>query len=140
MKTTVFSSTLKESTEVLRAIRESDPFIVSEHEALDALRATLTTLRDRLSVEQTDRLAEKLTPLLRGIYYEGWSTPNTEIEMDQLQFLRTVAYRMDSIYPGPIDNMVRLVLGVVSVDMAEADLIVLTQSVLPADVTALIPR
>lgn len=37
-----------------------------------ALRATLHTLRDRLTVEEAADLGAQLPMLVRGFYYEGW--------------------------------------------------------------------
>jgi uncharacterized protein (DUF2267 family) len=40
--------------------------------AYAVLRATLHTLRDRLTVEQNAHLAAQLPLVLRGTYFEGW--------------------------------------------------------------------
>lgn len=44
----------------------------SKQHAYSALRATLHTLRDRLTLEQTAHLAAQLPLVLRGTYFEGW--------------------------------------------------------------------
>ncbi len=40
--------------------------------AYAALRATLRLLRDNLTLEGSAKLATKLPPLIRGIFYENW--------------------------------------------------------------------
>jgi uncharacterized protein (DUF2267 family) len=42
------------------------------HQAYNALRAVLHSLRDRLTPEMAVHLGAQLPPLVRGIYYEGW--------------------------------------------------------------------
>ncbi len=44
----------------------------NRHHAYAALRATLHTLRDRLSLEQSAHLSAQLPLVLRGTYFEGW--------------------------------------------------------------------
>jgi uncharacterized protein (DUF2267 family) len=41
-------------------------------EAYTSLRATLHALRDRLTIEETARVAAQLPMLIRGFYFEGW--------------------------------------------------------------------
>lgn len=47
--------------------------------AYRALRAVLHTLRDRLTVEATAKLAAQLPTLIRGIYYEDWKPSRTPL-------------------------------------------------------------
>jgi uncharacterized protein (DUF2267 family) len=44
----------------------------NRHHAYAALRATLHTLRDRLSPEQSAHFSAQLPLVLRGAYFEGW--------------------------------------------------------------------
>ena len=44
-----------------------------KHKSLQVLRATLHTLRDRLSVEQASKLSSQLPLLLVGFFYEDWN-------------------------------------------------------------------
>jgi len=53
--------------EVMRALGRDD-----RHAAYLALRATLHTLRDRLTIEEVAQLGAQLPMLVRGFYYEGW--------------------------------------------------------------------
>lgn len=47
------------------------------HEAYSALRAVLHALRDRLQAPAAVNFAAQLPMLLRGLYYEGWTLPET---------------------------------------------------------------
>lgn len=139
MTNILFETTVQKATEVIRRIGDSDPFLITDDEALDALRAVLTTLRDRLPVEQVSALGAQLTPLLRGIYYEGWRAGVAPQKMHRELFLSTVAGRLRTPYPGPIEELVRLVLVVVGSTIEPAELIKLRVSVLPADLADLLP-
>ena len=44
----------------------------NKHQIFQGLRATLHTLRDRLTVEEAAHLGAQLPILLRGFYYENW--------------------------------------------------------------------
>lgn len=44
-----------------------------QHKVYQALRLTLHTLRDRMTIEETAQFAAQLPTLVRGFYYEGWS-------------------------------------------------------------------
>ena len=58
------------------------------HEALQALRAWLHLVRDRLSVDAAVHLGAQLPELLRGIYYEGWIPQLAPIRFDAQQFVQ----------------------------------------------------
>lgn len=44
-----------------------------QHKAYVALRASLHTLRDRLTIAEVAHLGAQLPMLIRGFYYEGWT-------------------------------------------------------------------
>jgi uncharacterized protein (DUF2267 family) len=46
--------------------------IVDKEEAFRCLRAVIQSLRDQMDPVEASQLAAHLTPLLRGVYYEGW--------------------------------------------------------------------
>ena len=65
---------------------------VDRHEAYRALRATLHTLRDRLTVDETAQLAAQLPLLIRGLFYEGWDPSGVPAPYHTAEeFLRRVA-------------------------------------------------
>lgn len=65
-----------------------------------ALRAVLTTLRDRMTVEQSAHLSADLPILIRGIFYDGFRP--TDVPMtwrSQDEFISVVAQRFGNIGP-----------------------------------------
>lgn len=65
-----------------------------------ALRAVLTSLRDRLTIEQSAHLAAELPLLVRGIYYEGFRPADLPLPLrSQDQFVTLVASRFGNIGP-----------------------------------------
>jgi uncharacterized protein (DUF2267 family) len=56
------------------------------------LRATLHTLRDRLTVDESAQLAAQLPTLVRGVFYEGWDPSRTPMRYHSAgEFLKRVA-------------------------------------------------
>lgn len=51
-----------------------------KHKAFQGLRATLHTLRDRLTVGEAANLGAELPILLSGFYYEGWKPERTPVK------------------------------------------------------------
>jgi len=65
-----------------------------------ALRAVLTTLRDRLPVDQAAHLAAELPLLVRGIFYDGYRPADTPMTLrTQAEFVSLVAKRFGNIGP-----------------------------------------
>lgn len=76
----VFATTLQKSALWLHEIEEETGW--DEQRAYRALRGTLHTLRDRLTVDQAAHLGAQLPMMVRGFYYEGWhpaGVPHKEI-------------------------------------------------------------
>jgi len=53
--------------------------------AYQALRSTLHTLRDRLTVDEVAQLAAQLPMLVRGFYYEGWDPTGKPLKVRDLE-------------------------------------------------------
>jgi uncharacterized protein (DUF2267 family) len=60
------------------------------HKAYEALRVTLQTLRDRLSLDEAAQLGAQLPLLLRGTYYEGWDPGHLHKERHLTAFLAPI--------------------------------------------------
>ncbi len=58
------------------------------------LRAVLHELRDHLTVTQNIAFADALPPLVRGIYYEGWSPLDPPRSTDVQEFIDAVFRRL----------------------------------------------
>jgi uncharacterized protein (DUF2267 family) len=60
-------------------------------DAYRVLAAFLHTLRDRLSCEESARLAAELPLALRGVYFEGWCPSRTPLRYrDPLEFVERI--------------------------------------------------
>lgn len=68
----VFDRTLHKTNVWLKEIM-AELGTEDRHRAYTALRATLQSLRDRLTVEEAAELGAQLPLLVRGIYYEAWN-------------------------------------------------------------------
>src|SRR5690606_20300263 len=74
----------------------------NRHRAYEALRGTLHTLRDQLTVEEATDLGAQLPMLIRGLYYEGWNPSKTPTkERRKEEFLHHVreAFRTTAAPP-----------------------------------------
>ena len=91
MEISAIHRTLQTTTEWLNELREElghgDP-----QQNYRMLRAVLTALRDRLTVEEATDLGAQLPMLIRGMYYEGYNPAKTPTrERDLESFLNHVA-------------------------------------------------
>ena len=72
----------------------------NRHYAYNALRATLHTLRDRLSLEQSAHFSAQLPLVLRGAYFEGWRPSETPSRIRTLDdFIECVRREMRDTTP-----------------------------------------
>lgn len=70
--------------------------------AYQSLRAVLTSLRDRLTVEEAADLAAQLPLLVRGIFYDGWKPAGKPVKIRSREaFLESIAEKIAQ--PGPVD-------------------------------------
>ena len=73
---------------------------VDRQHSLHALRAVLTTLRDRLPARQSARLAAELPLLVRGLFYESYQPDDVPLPLrTQEEFVTLVARRFGNIGP-----------------------------------------
>jgi uncharacterized protein (DUF2267 family) len=68
----------------------ADEFDADAEQGYRALRATLHTLRDRLTIEGTAHLSAQLPLIVRGLFFEGWNPSATPDKMHHDQFLERV--------------------------------------------------
>src|SRR5690625_7208243 len=64
---------------------------IGERQALQAFRAVMTALRDRLRIDDAINLAGQLPILLKGYYYDGWvpsDNPSRERTSEDFQIGR----------------------------------------------------
>lgn len=90
----VFDKTLQETNIWLNEVNEQ--LGGEKKHAYHALRSTLHTLRDRLTIDEATDLGAQLPIMLKGIYYDQWhpaSNPRKE-ERTKEEFLRAVKDRL----------------------------------------------
>jgi uncharacterized protein (DUF2267 family) len=73
--------TLAESQEWLQDLMNAYDF-EDEEEALVLVRATLKTIRDRITHTEAYHLGTQLPALLRGYYYEAWDPDKTPLNFE----------------------------------------------------------
>jgi len=82
-------------------------------QAYQALRVVLHALRDRLPVEAVAALGVQLPPLVRGIYYEGWSPIGKPLmESEKENFLSHIAEAFRNKAEVDPESVVRAVIKV----------------------------
>ena len=64
-----------------------------EETTYGALRGTLQTLRDSLTVDEAAHLSAQLPMLIKGIYFTGWKPSKVPVRRDTTEFLEEVRTR-----------------------------------------------
>lgn len=94
----VFDKTLQSTHVWLNEIGET--IGPDKQRCYHALRAVLTSLRDRLPVDQSAHLAAELPILVRGIFYDGFRPAAVPLPLrSQEEFVTLVASRFGNIGP-----------------------------------------
>jgi len=81
---TSLDHTVQETNVWLKGVEE-ELELDNRHQAYNALRAVLHTLRDRLPPEVAIKLGAQFPILVRGIYYEGWHAAGTPTKERHLE-------------------------------------------------------
>ena len=99
--------------------------------AYEGLRATLQTLRDRLTVDESAQFAAQLPMLVRGFYYEGWDPSRTPVKLrDVPSFLAAIEDRLPSDYPRDSEAVALAVFALIEENVSGGEV---------ADVLQLVP-
>ncbi|MBZ0157331.1 MAG: DUF2267 domain-containing protein [Alphaproteobacteria bacterium] len=86
----VFDTAVQKANRWLKEIMEELHW-EDKHKAYLALRATLHTLRDRLTTEEAVHLGAQLPLVIRGLYFEGWKPGvKGEKKRDKEEFLSKI--------------------------------------------------
>ena len=102
-----------------------------------ALRAVLTSLRDRLTVDQAAHLAAELPILVRGIYYDGYRPADVPLPLrKQDEFVTLVAKRFGNIGPVSPRTSTIAVFGVLQRHLPQP-MIEKVKDALPAEIRVL---
>ena len=111
----VFDTTIQTTNGWLNSINEELGWWGDRQLAYHALRSTLQTLRDRLTVDMAAHLGAQLPLLVRGIYYEGWKPSNTPLKVrTQEEFLSVIEERYKQREPVDFDELARAVFKTVN--------------------------
>ncbi len=110
-----------------------------QHRAYLALKASLHTLRDRLTVAEVTHLGAQLPMLIRGFYYEGWSPAGKPVKerhtADFVAHVREYFRKDEEINP---ETIVRAVFKVLSKRVTEGEIDDI-KHILPPELRALWP-
>lgn len=133
----VFLNTVQKSVSWLHEIEKETGW--NEQRAYRALRATLHTLRDRLTIDQAAHLGAQLPMLVRGFFYEGWhpaGVPRKDISTKD-DFLRAVRDEADDPGLDP-EQSARVVFSVMATHVTDGGLRKVREQ-LPKSIAALLP-
>jgi len=119
----VFDRTLHKTNVWLKEIM-AELGTEDRHRAYTALRATLQSLRDRLTVEEAAEFGAQLPLLVRGIYYEAWNpTRNPLKERHKRDFLARVgSHFTDQAAPLDPEIAARAVFNVISNHVSQGEI------------------
>jgi len=79
----VFDRTIQKTNLLLKELGEELHW-EDRHEVYMALRASLHALRDRLTPEESAKLASQLPLLVKGVFYDGWRPGATPVKVRKL--------------------------------------------------------
>lgn len=135
-----FDSTVQKSIKLINQVQE-EAHIDDTHKAFQVMRATLQTLRDRLTVEEAAHLGAQLPNLIAGYYYEGWkpgSTPKKYRNRDE--FFDQINNYMQNVDPSmDIEHSVRGIFTVLTQNVSAGQIDDIIHS-LPEEVRELWPQ
>lgn len=127
----IFNSTIQKTHDWLRDIMAELHWDDPNH-AYMALRATLHTLRDRLTIAEAAQLAAQMPMLVRGFYYEGWKPSKKPERIRHVDdFLEHVEAELRTDLPGETASIVRAVFAVLEKRLSEGEV---------SDVIQLLPK
>jgi uncharacterized protein (DUF2267 family) len=135
----VFDTTVQKTNSWLRELMQLMEW-QDRHMAYRALRVTLHSLRDRLTIDEVAQLGAQLPMLIRGIYYEGWDPSHKPLKARHKQdFL----FRIEDefIHDAPIDaeETARGVFRLLESRISEGEIEDI-RNILPAELSELWPR
>jgi uncharacterized protein (DUF2267 family) len=136
-KSDIFDKTTHETYDWIKDIEYELGWEDMKHQSFQALRGTLTALRDRLTPEEAAHLGAQLPALLRGFYYEGWNPAQKPEKMGEGEFFRRAQAGLNVDVPA--QDMVRAVFKMLYHRISRGE-IEDVQSILPRELVSLWPQ
>jgi uncharacterized protein (DUF2267 family) len=134
----VFETTLQKTNNWLNELMQVLGW-QSKRKAYLALRVTLQTLRDRLTVEEVAQLGAQLPMLIRGFYYEGWNPTGKPLkERRKEEFLARIEQQFGSDDHIDAERVARAVFTVLANRVSDGE-IKDVKHILPAEIRDLWP-
>lgn len=136
----VFDSTVQKSMQYVSELSiKAD--IHDKHKALQALRATLQALRDRMPIAEAVHLGAQLPNLLTGFYYEGWKFSKTpKKDRTKEEFLEHIREYLEDVDPVlDAEHIARSVFTILSEKVSDGEIEDI-QKVMPEELRDLWPE
>jgi uncharacterized protein (DUF2267 family) len=135
----VFDTTVQKTNSWLKELMQIMEW-QDRQRAYLALRATLHTLRDRLTVDEVAQLGAQFPMLVRGMYYEGWDPSSQPVKLrHKRDFLVEVAERFINEATLDAEGIARGVFRLLDSRISEGEIEDIRQ-VLPAELKELWPQ
>jgi uncharacterized protein (DUF2267 family) len=94
-----------------------------ERDALQALRAGLQALRDRLTLEEVAQLSAQMPLVIRGLFFEGWDPTGKPLRLRKREeFLSLVRERYAPRHQATADEIVRALFRVLGRHVSQGEL------------------
>lgn len=135
-----FDTTVQKSLKLVSQVQE-EANIEDKHNAFQAMRITLQTLRDRLTVDEAAHVGAQLPNLIAGYYYEGWKPSSSPTKIrSRDEFLQQIRDYLQDVDPAlDVDHTVRCVFKVLSRQVSEGQIEDVLQA-LPEELRELWPQ
>jgi uncharacterized protein (DUF2267 family) len=118
----VFDRTIQSTNLLLKELGEELHW-EDRHEVYMALRAGLHALRDRLTPEESAKVAAQLPLLVKGVFYDGWRPGATPVKVrDRQKFLDMVRAEIGPAKPnGNAEQVTSAVFSVLNRHVSEGE-------------------
>jgi uncharacterized protein (DUF2267 family) len=118
----VFDRTIQKTNLLLKELGEELHW-EDRHDVYTALRASLHALRDRLTPEESAKLASQLPLMAKGIFYDGWRPGATPVKVrDRQKFLDMVRTEIEPARPNAnAEHVTRAVFAVLGRYVSEGE-------------------
>ncbi|MFA5926553.1 MAG: DUF2267 domain-containing protein [Patescibacteria group bacterium] len=135
----VFDTTIQKTNQILGGIERELGWEARRNQSYLSLRSVLHALRDRLPINDSVNLAAQFPILLKGIYYDNWSSESVPLRMDREEFLGRIQAEFPFEVENGIEGMTRIVLKKVfdAVDSGERQKLM---RMLPPDIADLLKQ